>query len=495
MGQQQQATKPAHMKYTDQGQTKVTFIAHEEPTPEELRKTGAGVTDLSSLCVSEKFLYMNDNPDRRCEVLNDTMQKLAPWIGRTDDGPGLFSDGGADLASVRQDIQHYVVRVKSCADGSATEVEGVRGAGQGRLNLGTMQIAEGEPRVVLYPGKILGVEGRKVVEDGDIDVVRLHDVTPLPVAMSMKGQQDTQATQAKRSRTGNDAAADNKDGPVGVLVTSGPYGKDGKETCKILQELTHEAEYRGAAALIIIGPLVEEREFDGTCYMDDTDEIMDKYEHYLNMLVQHRESQNIPKEQLPKICFVPSVRDVFHDYVFPQPAYDVQLSEMVHMLPNPATVSVGGITFGITSVDILRHVKNALPLGAVPGSATRIPGRAPPIVKKAAEEVIHSQCYYPMVPAHQEVPLDYSLSKHLEFPGGLTPDVLIVPSAVPAFADHVHLRGPQRTAVVNPSTFRRGADSRFVELRFAKPAGDASAWRRMTAQWWNAATPAPTKMP
>ena len=56
------------------------------------------------------------------------------------------------------------------------------------------------------------------------------------------------------------------------------------------------------------------------------------------------------------IVLLPSVRDVHHDLVFPQPPFESALPRSIHTLTNPATFRVNEITIGGATHDVLKQV-------------------------------------------------------------------------------------------------------------------------------------------
>lgn len=57
-----------------------------------------------------------------------------------------------------------------------------------------------------------------------------------------------------------------------------------------------------------------------------------------------------------RILLLPSVRDVHHDPVFPQPPLQSTLPESIQTLTNPATFRVNEVVVGAASPDILKQV-------------------------------------------------------------------------------------------------------------------------------------------
>lgn len=56
------------------------------------------------------------------------------------------------------------------------------------------------------------------------------------------------------------------------------------------------------------------------------------------------------------IVLVPSTRDVHHWPVFPQLAMDGEAPQNMSLVGNPCTFECRGVTFGVTTTDILRHL-------------------------------------------------------------------------------------------------------------------------------------------
>ena len=140
--------------------------------------------------------------------------------------------------------------------------------------------------------------------------------------------------------------------------------------------------------------------------------------------------------------------------------------EGLHCLPSPATFSLNGVTFGVVSTDIVKHLSSA--------EVKHGPAQAERLACLMAHLVAQRRCatsaltpseptwwpalhrtvacsYYPLYPAAPGVMLDTSRAAHLAMP--LTPDVLLLPSDLaaaarltPASADVL----PPQSAAVDP---------------------------------------------
>ncbi len=57
-----------------------------------------------------------------------------------------------------------------------------------------------------------------------------------------------------------------------------------------------------------------------------------------------------------KTVIVPSVRDVQHAFVYPQYPFASKNTESLKFVSNPCTLIINGVSIGLTSVDILKHI-------------------------------------------------------------------------------------------------------------------------------------------
>ncbi|TSO77743.1 DNA polymerase alpha subunit B [Bagarius yarrelli] len=132
-----------------------------------------------------------------------------------------------------------------------------------------------------------------------------------------------------------------------------------------------------------------------------------------------------------KLVFVPSQRDVHHHYIYPQPPFTLpdlkkDDAQRVTLAPDPCTLLIGGVTFGMTSTDILFY------MGAEEISCATGSDRFSRIMK----HMLTQRSYYPLYPPAEEVNMDYErFQQYGQLP--LTPDILIVPSELRYFIKDV----------------------------------------------------------
>uniref|UniRef100_A0A8C4PC98 DNA polymerase alpha subunit B n=1 Tax=Dromaius novaehollandiae TaxID=8790 RepID=A0A8C4PC98_DRONO len=147
-----------------------------------------------------------------------------------------------------------------------------------------------------------------------------------------------------------------------------------------------------------------------------------------------------------QLVFVPSLRDVHHDYVYPQPPFAcAELPKedrpRVHFVSDPCTLEIGGAVFGLTSTDLLFHM-GAEEISSSSGLSDRL--------TRILRHVLTQRSYYPLYPPAEELNVDYeSFWGHAALP--VTPDVLVVPSELRYFVKDV-----LGCVCVNPGRLTKG---------------------------------------
>jgi len=171
------------------------------------------------------------------------------------------------------------------------------------------------------------------------------------------------------------------------------------------------------------------------------------------------------------VLIAPSVGDIIsHHCVYPQAPLDIsglRGDPRIILLPNPCRFSLNGVTFSVTSMDVLFHLRREqLVLRAEEAESLEVDGQPPAtdMMASLARHILQQRSFYPLFPApldlSHEVNLDVS---HLEYlalchgEGASSPDVLVVPSRLKHFSKVV-----DRTITINPSFVAKKVSANLV---------------------------------
>ncbi|XP_066282662.1 DNA polymerase alpha subunit B-like isoform X2 [Branchiostoma lanceolatum] len=217
-----------------------------------------------------------------------------------------------------------------------------------------------------------------------------------------------------------DVTSENLSVPVQVLVAAGPFTPSDSLAYEPLDDLLKYLKRDKPDVCMLMGPFVDSKhESIEKCTVEVP------YEDMFKKIVQNLIKAT--EELQTQLVFVPSQRDVHHDYVYPQPPFSVDgvNSPRVHFVSDPCTLTINGVVVGLTSTDILFH------LGGEETSRAKTDR-----IGRLIEHVLTQQSYYPLYPPSEEVNIDY---EHYEQFCRLqtTPDVLILPSDLRYFVKDV----------------------------------------------------------
>lgn len=211
---------------------------------------------------------------------------------------------------------------------------------------------------------------------------------------------------------------------LSVLIAAGPFSTSDNLSYEPLNDLSKYMSRDKPDVCILIGPFVDMKNElieKGSCTMT--------YEKIFNE--QLKFIGTITKSIGCQVIIIPSYRDIHHDYVYPQPPFDARLQDFkhIHMMPDPCTVTINNVVFGITSTDILLHLGSEEISWNPPGTTDRL-GRL-------AQHLITQHSYYPLYPPSEEVNIDFEA---LDTCGTLpvTPHVLVLPSDLKQFTKDLH---------------------------------------------------------
>uniref|UniRef100_A0A672J2A9 DNA polymerase alpha subunit B n=1 Tax=Salarias fasciatus TaxID=181472 RepID=A0A672J2A9_SALFA len=266
----------------------------------------------------------------------------------------------------------------------------------------------------LFPGQVVVMEGmnatgRKLVAS------KLYEGVPLPFH-----------------------TPDVKIEPLNILVACGPYTPSDSLTFDPLLDLIGVIVRDRPDVCLLLGPFVDSKhEQVEKAQLTETFEAI--FSRCIESIVDGTRSVGC------HLVFVPSQRDVHHHFIYPQPPFTLpnlskDQAQRVTLVPDPCTLLIDGVTFGLTSTDILFH------MGAEEISCGTGSDRFSRILK----HMLTQRSYYPLYPPVEEVNMDYEKFQSFgQMP--LTPDVLIVPSELRYFAKDV-----VGCVCVNPGRLTKG---------------------------------------
>ncbi|XP_025911505.1 DNA polymerase alpha subunit B [Apteryx rowi] len=365
-----------------------------------------------NLTKSYKFMFQKALDVR--EVLSWRIEELGEVLRK--------HHGLEDFASVRLPAQEPVTVLGQIGcdsngklNAKSVVLEGDRehsSGGQVPVDLSELQ------EYSLFPGQIVAMEGtnstgRQLVASKIYEGVLLPFYTPPELA------QDTEQQM--------------------VLVACGPYTTSDSIAYDPLSDLVDVIGRDKPDVCILFGPFLDAKhEQVENCQLLGS--FADVFKLCLKTIIEGTRSAG------SQLVFVPSLRDVHHDYVYPQPPFACaelpkEDKPRVHFVSDPCTLDVHGTVFGLTSTDLLFH------MGAEEiSSSSGISDRFTRILK----HVLTQRSYYPLYPPAEEMNVDYeTFYSHAALP--VTPDVLVAPSELRYFVKDV-----LGCVCVNPGRLTKG---------------------------------------
>uniref|UniRef100_A0A8C4ENQ5 DNA polymerase alpha subunit B n=1 Tax=Dicentrarchus labrax TaxID=13489 RepID=A0A8C4ENQ5_DICLA len=227
--------------------------------------------------------------------------------------------------------------------------------------------------------------------------------------------------------------------PMNVLVACGPYTPSDSLTFDPLLDLINVIVRDRPDVCLLLGPFVDSKhEQIEKAQVTETFEAI--FTRCIDSIVDGTKSVGC------RLVFVPSQRDIHHHFIYPQPPFtlpNLNKDQRVTLVPDPCTLLIDGVTFGLTSTDILFH------MGAEEIIHLFFLFRRFPNIIDCHNLCFHFS-YYPLYPPVEEVNMDYEKFQSFgQLP--LTPDVLIIPSELRYFVKNV-----VGCVCVNPGRLTKG---------------------------------------
>ncbi|XP_004627306.2 DNA polymerase alpha subunit B isoform X1 [Octodon degus] len=287
----------------------------------------------------------------------------------------------------------------------------------------------------LFPGQVVIMEGinttgRKLV------ATKLYEGVPLPFYQPTEEDGDFERTM--------------------VLVACGPFTTSDSITYDPLLDLISIINHDQPDVCILFGPFLDAKhEQVENCLL--TSPFEDVFKQCLRTIIEGTRSS------CSHLVFVPSLRDVHHESVYPQPPFNYpdlsrEDKKRVQLVSEPCSLAINGVIFGLTSTDLLFHM-GAEEICSSSGISDRF--------SRILKHILTQRSYYPLYPPQEDMAIDYeNLYTYAQLP--VTPDVFIIPSELKYFVKDI-----LGCVCVNPGRLTKGqVGGTFGRLYIRRPPGD-----------------------
>lgn len=211
---------------------------------------------------------------------------------------------------------------------------------------------------------------------------------------------------------------------ISMLIAAGPFTTTDNLAFQPLAELLVYAKKKQVNNILLMGPFVDSE------HPQIKSGTVDRfYEEIFQEEVCAR-LRDYCEEMGPSahVVLVPSTRDAHHDYLFPQPPFNVHAFDPTHQIScvaNPGLFCLDEITIGVCTVDVLRHLSSE-EISRIPEQSTN------DRLARLSTHILSQRSFYPLFPAAPGLPLDLSVSSEALHMLSI-PDIIIFPSDLAAF--------------------------------------------------------------
>lgn len=313
----------------------------------------------------------------------------------------------------------------------------------------------------LFPGQVVGIEGSN--PSGHCLIAsKLVDQIPLPVDAvvdvhpSMKQALDQEI---------HSTVVISRPEEISMIIAAGPFTTTDNLYFEPLKELISYAKRKQPQLLILLGPFVDSEH--PQIKKGTTDSSFDEIFH-LEILRRLQDYVEYMGSEVRAIL-VPSIRDANHDFVLPQPPFDIQPPHIIHQitsLTNPGTFEANQIKVGCCTVDVLKQ------LSGEEMSRCSKDGTSNDRMGRLANHILNQRSFYPLYPPAEGIPLDFSLAQEA-LTISTIPDIIILPSDMKYFIKVLSLGGrnegeeQKKCVCVNPGRLAKGEGSgTFAEIYY-----------------------------
>uniref|UniRef100_A0A8D0D923 DNA polymerase alpha subunit B n=1 Tax=Sander lucioperca TaxID=283035 RepID=A0A8D0D923_SANLU len=216
--------------------------------------------------------------------------------------------------------------------------------------------------------------------------------------------------------------------PMNILVACGPYTPSDSLTFDPLLDLINVIVRDRPDVCLLLGPFVDSKH-----EQIEKAQVTETFEAIFSRCIETTPLSG---------CYQQDSNYYFNAHQ----SYSVFLPTLqrVTLVPDPCTLLIDGVTFGLTSTDILFH------MGAEEISCSVGNEFERKIFSRILKHMLTQRSYYPLYPPVEEVNMDYEKFQSFgQMP--LTPDVLIIPSELRYFVKDV-----VGCVCVNPGRLTKG---------------------------------------
>jgi len=407
------------------GNVELVFNAHVPKINGISEANGCKVELLSGMKKTQQ--YMHTSPAERARILESTLVSHAEKMRKNFALPGFSTLG---LGSQDEITVCGRVRVERFP-GEATQKPGA----DPRLS---------EKQGLLLEGSLAHSQGQVV----KLDVSKLSNVSlfcgQIIVAQGISSSGTTLI--ASRIYSGvvppkPEAIIDLSEQPLTIWAAAGPFTLPSDLDFRPLRDLLNQVESEPITpdVVLLLGPFVPENHPKVKAADIVFQGIEVSFNELFHLKVAQMISQFVTKSgSQTRFLFVPSVADVHHNCVFPQPPFKQSLftgesgEDLTHggqvvLLPNPALVRVGSTVIGVGTADLPMHLIRSGDVQRWSAAANKSK-RRPHRYERFCDHMLLQQSFYPLHPADASCPLDMTFHKDLALP--VQPDLLLLRSSL-----------------------------------------------------------------
>ncbi|KAL0488852.1 DNA polymerase alpha subunit [Acrasis kona] len=277
----------------------------------------------------------------------------------------------------------------------------------------------------LFPGQIVAIKGTK---DTHQEVIKVNEI--FTGVKTEKSNTKSSCTQT-------------------FIVAAGPFTCPDNLSFEPLDDLLRTSLSDNASLLVLVGPFVPADhpwvlEDKMNCTFDDL------FEHLVKKIERSCEKSNL------RVIIIPSLKDVQHDFVYPQPPFDVK-SSIITCATNPCTFQSEGVLVCVNDLDVLTQLSQTEYVCGVVNKTNQ------ELQSLRVSSMLAQKSMYPLCSSDWNVPFDSSFSDVMSV--NVAPDLLIVPGEQECFAavvDGVTVINPRRLGSLNGTDKVGGTFAKIV---------------------------------